>query len=279
MFRVLQASAGLIPGGADFSPRGAFSPAGLLPLALVFATAANAQLISRPVPPRDAVERGQKQFVATCGFCHGTGARGGDSGPDLVRSEIVLDDEQGDKIGPVIRNGRPDEGMPAFDLPQNQIQDIAAFLRERTQAAINRNAYEILNVFTGEAKAGEAYFNGAGRCNTCHSPAGDLKGVASRFRPEQLQARFLYPRGGRGGQSKPSTVTVTPRSGAAVSGALEFMDDFTVGLRDADGYFRSFPRDQVKVEVRDPLAAHAQLLRLYTDKQLHDVLTYLGTLK
>jgi len=265
MFRVLQASSCVRSRS--------------LALVVLCSAVANAQLISRPVPPRDAVERGHKQFVATCGFCHGADARGGDGGPDLVRSEIVLDDEQGDKIGPVIRSGRLNEGMPAFDLPQSQIQDIAAFLRERTQAAINRNAYEILNVFTGDAKAGEAYFNGSGRCNTCHSPAGDLKGVASRFRPEQLQARFLYPRGGRGGPSKPSTVTVIPRSGAAVSGTLEFMDDFTVGLRDADGYFRSFPRDQIKVDVGDPLAAHAQLLRQYTDKQLHDVLTYLGTLK
>ena len=247
--------------------------------AIALAPLAQAQLISRPVPSRDAVERGQRQFSIQCASCHGSDARGDENGPDLVRSEIVLDDEQGDKIGPVIRNGRPNDGMPAFNLPQSQIQDIAAFLRERTQAAINRNAYPILNVFTGDAKAGEAYFNGAGRCNTCHSPAGDLKGVAARFRPEQLQAQFLYPRGGRGGQAKASTVTVTPRSGQPVSGTLEFMDDFTVGLRDAEGYFRSFPRDQVKVEVRDPLAAHAQLLRQYTDKGFHDVLTYLGTLK
>ncbi len=265
MLRVLQAGAGVI--------------ARSLALAVLCSAIAHAQLVSRPVPARDAVERGQKQFAIQCASCHGSDARGDDNGPDLVRSEIVLDDEQGDKIGPVIRSGRPNGGMPGFDLPQSQIQDIAAFLRDRTQAAINRNAYPILNVFTGDAKAGQAYFNGAGRCNTCHSPTGDLKGVASRFRPEQLQAQFLYPRGGRGGQAKASAVTVTPRSGQPVSGTLEFMDDFTVGLRDAEGYFRSFPRDQVKVEVKDPLAAHAQLLRQYTDKQFHDVLTYLGTLK
>lgn len=265
MLRVLQAGPGVI---------GRWLALGILSAAI-----AHAQLISRPVPPRDAVDRGQKQFVIQCASCHGSDARGDDNGPDLVRSEIVLDDEQGDKIGPVIRNGRPNEGMPAFNLPQSQIQDIAAFLRERTQAAINRNAYPILNVFTGDAKAGEAYFNGAGRCSTCHSPAGDLKGVALRFRPEQLQAQFLYPRGGRGSQAKSSTVTVTPRSGQAASGTLEFMDDFTVGLRDAEGYYRSFARDLVKIEIKDPLAAHAQLLRQYTNKQLHDVLTYLGTLK
>jgi mono/diheme cytochrome c family protein len=261
MLRVLQSSAGLI--------------------ALIAASfTASGQLISRPVPPADAVERGQKQFVIMCGSCHGADARGDDNGPDLVRSEMVLDDEQGSLIGPLIRQGRIRDGMPAFDLPDAQIQDLAAFLRERTQAAINRNAYQILNVLTGDPKAGQAYFTGEGRCSTCHSATGDLAGIGSRFRPEQLQTRFLYPRGGRGGAPpKPTTVTVTPRTGRGVSGTLEFVDDFTVGLRDAEGYYRSFSRDAVKVDIQDPLAAHAQLLRQYTDKSMHDVLAYLATLK
>jgi cytochrome c oxidase cbb3-type subunit III len=244
------------------------------------ASLAHAQLISRPVPPADAVERGQKEFVAQCGSCHGTNARGDDNGPDLVRSEIVLDDEQGSLIGPFIRQGRPNDGMPAFDLSDAQIQDVAAFLRERTQAAINRNAYTIQNVLTGDAKAGEAYFNGAGRCNTCHSATGDLAGIGSRFQPVQLQTRFLYPRGGRGGgQSKPTTATVTPRTGPAISGTLEFIDDFTIGLRDAEGYYRSFSRDTVKAEIQDPLAEHAKLLGQYSNTSMHDVLAYLVTLK
>jgi mono/diheme cytochrome c family protein len=170
--------------------------------------------------------------------------------------------------------------MPAFNLSDAQVQDLAAFLRERTQAAINRNAYPLLNLLTGDAKAGQAFFNGAGRCSTCHSVTGDLAGLASRVQPAQLQTRMLYPRGGRGGASaKPTMATVTPRKGAAVSGTLEFIDDFTVGLRDAEGYYRSFSRDLVKVDIQDPLAGHVQLLRQYTDKNLHDLLAYLVTLK
>src|ERR1700680_709636 len=130
-------------------------------------------LISRAVPDAAAVERGQKTFSANCSFCHGANAQGGDTGPDLVRSPLALDDERGDKIGPVIEQGRTSEGMPAFRLPSDQIQDIAAFLRSRQQAAIDRNAYTILNVVTGDRQKGREYFNGAGRCNTCHSPTGD----------------------------------------------------------------------------------------------------------
>ena len=81
------------------------------------------------------------------------------NGPDLVRSEIVLDDEQGSLIGPVLRKGRPNEGMPAFDLSDAQIQDLAAFLRERTQAAINRNAYPLQNLLTGRCQRPVKHFS------------------------------------------------------------------------------------------------------------------------
>src|SRR5580698_7041117 len=138
-------------------------------------------LISRAVPDPAAVERGQKTFSANCGFCHGANAQGGDTGPDLVRSPLALDDERGDKIGPVILEGRANKGMPAFHLPTEQIQDIAAFLRSRQQAAIDRNAYTILNLVTGDRQKGREYFNGAGRCNTCHSPTGDLAGIAKKY--------------------------------------------------------------------------------------------------
>jgi cytochrome c oxidase cbb3-type subunit 3 len=250
----------------------------MLCMASIVAETATAQLISRPVPPADAVERGKKQFGMQCGSCHGADARGEDDGPDLVRSEIVLDDEQGNLIGPLLRQGRP--GMAAFDLSNAQVQDLAAFLRERTQAAINRNAYPLLNVLTGDPKAGEAFFNSNGRCNSCHSATGDLAGIGNRFQPPQLQARFLYPRGGRGGAPpKPTTAKVTPRTGPLISGTLEFIDDFTIGVRDSEGYYRSFSRDAVKVELEDPLTVHAELLKQYTDKSMHDVLAYLVTLK
>jgi cytochrome c oxidase cbb3-type subunit 3 len=240
-------------------------------------------LISRTVPDAAAVERGQKIFVGNCGFCHGTTAQGGDTGPDLVRSPLALDDEHGDKIGPVIEQGRPGKGMPAFHLPADEIQDIAAFLRSRQQAAIDRNAYAILDVVTGDREKGREYFNGAGRCHTCHSVTGDLAGIAKKYDAVTLQSRFLYPRP-RPGEQQPQAarpkVTVTPASGQSVSGTLEFVDDFTVALRDTEGEYHAFTRDaKVKVEIHDPLAAHAELLKKYTDADMHNLLAYLVTLK
>jgi cytochrome c oxidase cbb3-type subunit III len=240
-------------------------------------------LISRAVPDAAAVERGQKIFVGNCGFCHGTTAQGGDSGPDLVRSPLALDDEHGDKIGPVIEQGRPGKGMPAFHLPPDQIQDIAAFLRSRQQAAIDRNAYNILNVVTGDREKGREYFNGAGRCHSCHSPTGDLAGIAKKYDAVTLQSRLLYPRT-RSNEAQLArsqvTVTLTTASGQSFSGTLEYLDDFNVALRDAAGEYHSFSRDaHLKVDIRDPLVAHAELLKKYSDADMHNVLAYLVTFK
>jgi mono/diheme cytochrome c family protein len=236
------------------------------------------QLVTRSVPSPEAVERGKAVFVPACGFCHGTNAKGGDTGPDLVRSPIVLDDEQGDQIGPVILGGRQDRGMPAFSMSREQIADIAAFLRARTQAAANRRDYKIQDVVTGDPKAGRAFFNGDGKCNSCHSPTGDLAKVAAKYDEVTLQERFLYPRP-RNSPVKLIRVTVTKPGVPPISGMLELMDDFVIGLRDGEGYYHSFSREDVKVEIQDPLAAHADLLRHYSDADVHNILAYLVTLK
>jgi cytochrome c oxidase cbb3-type subunit III len=241
-----------------------------------------------PASDEATVQRGQKQFLATCAFCHGSNAKGGESGPDLLRSVLVLDDEHGDKIGPVIRNGRLDKGMPRFSLTDEQISDISAFLLDRVKAAALRGTYQILNIVVGDAKAGAAYFNGAGKCSTCHSVTGDLAHIGSKYEPVDLQQKFVMPRTGRmgfmspeGPMSKPITVTVTLPSGESVSGKLERVDDFNVALTDTNGEYRSFARngDVPKVETHDPLQAHTEMLMKYKDADIHNLTAYLVTLK
>jgi cytochrome c oxidase cbb3-type subunit 3 len=239
-------------------------------------------------PDPAAVERGKTIFVSTCGFCHGTDAQGGEGAPNLVRSTVVLHDENGSTIGPVILKGRPGKGMPAFpSMTKAQISDIAAFLLSRTQAAANRGDYKIQNVVTGDAKAGQAYFEGPGKCSTCHSPTGDLAGIAKKFEPVDLQQLFLYPEGhGRHGEDKGvvSKVTVTLPSGQSFSGVLDHVDDFSVALTDSSGVYHSWlldgnGADGIKVQIDDPLAEHAKLLRQYTQADMHNILAYLETLK
>jgi mono/diheme cytochrome c family protein len=230
------------------------------------------------------LERGKAAFVAQCAFCHGANAKGGEGGPDLIRAVPVIDDENGNLIGPIILGGRQAQGMPKFNMTPAQISDIAAFLHEGVRAAAERGTYKILNIVTGNAKAGEAYFNGAGKCNTCHSVSGDLKGVGAKYDPIALQGKFLMPVGGRGNQRRansPIVVTVTLPSGQSFKGTLERIDDFNVALIDASGDYHSFARkgEIPRVELKDPLQAHYDMLSKYTDADMHNLTAYLVTLK
>jgi mono/diheme cytochrome c family protein len=191
---------------------------------------------------------------------------------------LVLEDEKGILIAPVIRNGRPDLGMPKSNLTDAQVNDIVAWLHVQTWAAGHRSTYAFQDVLTGDPKKGQTYF--AAVCSSCHSATGDLKGIAGRYDAFALQARWLAP-GGRGPRRSSVTVTVTPATGPAVSGVLDRVDDFSVSLRDASGEYRSFLREGSvpKVEIRDPLRPHVELLRKYTDADIHNVTAYLVTLK
>lgn len=230
------------------------------------------------------LERGKTAFVSHCAGCHGSNAKGGEGGPDLVRSVQVIDDENGNLIGPVVRGGRQAQGMPKFDIPDAQLSDIVAFLHEGVRAAAERGTYKILNIVTGNAKAGEEFFNGAGKCATCHSVNGDLKGIGAKYDPITLQGRFLMPVGGRNNQRRltaPIVVTVTLATGKSFKGTLERIDDFTVALTDANGDYHSFARNgQIpKVVLTDPIQAHIDMLPKYTDAEMHNLTAYLVTLK
>jgi cytochrome c oxidase cbb3-type subunit 3 len=227
-------------------------------------------------PDPKAVERGKALFTQACGFCHGNDATGARA-PDLVRSALVNRDGGGDLIGPAVKNGRPDKGMPAFAYTDAQLGDLAAFLHHQIKAALDSNSvprdYPVEKLATGDAAAGKAYFYGAGHCDSCHSPTGDLAGIAKRYSPLNLESRILYPRGSR------RTVTVTTPAGETISGTIAQLDEFNVALRDGSGWYRSWPRAQVKVEVHDPLEKHRALLYQLTDTDIHNLFTYLETLK
>jgi mono/diheme cytochrome c family protein len=245
-----------------------------------------------PVTDTAAVERGQKLLVDQCGFCHGANARGGSGGPDLTRSILVQADEGGKQLGEFLAMGRPDKGMPKFDMPPAEVSDLASFLHSAIYQNSNRRLYKILDIVVGDAKAGEAYFNGAGRCNSCHSPSKDLKGVGAKYQPATLQGRLLLPRGRERAPGSPPvplyadptglTVTVTPPSGEPVSGGLVRLTDFEVTLYDAGGgRMRSWLRngDTPKVVVIDPLQAHMDHLTKWTDADMHNMTAYLASLK
>ena len=217
-------------------------------------------------------------------------------GVNLLRSQLVLKDENGELIYPVVRDGRSTPGlppMPPIPLKEEDVKAIAVYIhsvmaRSPGQGGPPPGPPVVLNILVGNAAAGQRYF--AANCASCHSVTGDLQGLASRFpEPVQLQNAWVAGRGGGGrgaagapSAPKPVTVTVTTAAGERVEGTLVRIDDFTVVLANAEGIHRSIRRSgptTPQVQVTDPLAGHKQLLVKYTDKDIHDVTAYLVTLK
>jgi cytochrome c oxidase cbb3-type subunit 3 len=234
---------------------------------------------TRPDVDSAAAARGKTVYLQFCMNCHGSQAKGTEDGPDLIRSMVVLHDKAGSELVPALKKLANHKG----DLAPAQVGDLSQFLKQRVEETVkNRNATLPPNVLTGNATAGKAYFEGAGKCGTCHSPTGDFAGIAKRYDPLTLQQRLLFPRGGGRGTPpvRPTQVTVTPTSGPQVSGNLDRIDDFNVSLRDPAGEYHSWLRTPaLKVDLRDPYAAHNQLLDQYTDADMHNLVAYLETLK
>ena len=245
------------------------------------------------------IARGKSLFEINCRLCHGADLRGGDmGGVNLLRSNLVLTDQHGELILPVVHNGRQNPGMPPMppfpQIPDDDVKAIAEYIH--AVAATMRGQGNpppgtepvVLNILVGNAAAGKAYFEA--KCASCHSPTGDLQGIGTRYAdPVQLQNSWVAGGGGRGGRGgrgggasrREVTVTVTQPSGQKIEGRLDRIDDFIVILTPSDGVQRSFRRmgDTPRVEINDPLEGHRKLLPVYTDKDMHDVTAYLVTLK
>jgi len=266
--------------------------------ALAYAQGSNGQEAATPKPAAESagtpeqIQAGKTLFAAQCSFCHGRDAGGGESGPDLMASTLVEQDVHGEKIAAVVRNGRLDKGMPAFQHSDTELAAIVAFIHDRKAKAKEgrRRTVDPADLQTGNAEAGMRYFNGAGGCAKCHSPGDDLKGIAGRLQGLDLLRRMLYPEKERGeapsadGHAAKSTkaipmVTVTLPTGQTVTGKLAYRDEFTIALTDASGWYRSWPARQVKATVTNPLEAHIELLGKYTEEDMHNVLAYLQTLR
>jgi cytochrome c oxidase cbb3-type subunit 3 len=233
------------------------------------------------------VTHGKMLYGINCQACHGSDLRGGDmGGPNLLRSQVALTDQHGELIIPIIQGSRMAQGMPNLGLNNEDAGAVAAYIRSVIGTIGSQGTppgqKKALNILAGDASRGQAYF--AAHCASCHSPTGDLKGIASTYaEPSQLQARWIS--GGAGnaqeGSAGKATVDVTTAPGQKVSGALIHVDDFMVTLKLSDDTQRTFLRKgQVPVVVvHDPMQAHRDMLPRYTDHDIHDLTAYLVTLK
>jgi cytochrome c oxidase cbb3-type subunit 3 len=242
-----------------------------------------------------AADRGRSLFGTECADCHGPAGHGTAKGTNLIRSNVVLKDRYGSQLGPFLQKGHPMESkMKSADLTSEQVTDLSHFLKQRIEDALKRSPTGI-NKVTGNVAAGKAFFNGAGKCASCHpltegAPL-TLFNISAKY-PDSvnLQQAMLFPgpgRAGRGGGRAPAassaatvTVTVTPPGEPAVTGNIVLLDDFDVQVRDSEGKVHQWTRTPaLKVVKHDPLAAHHELLDRLTNDNVHDLVVYLETVK
>jgi mono/diheme cytochrome c family protein len=262
------------------------------------------QISGRPTVDPVAHDRGRALWASHCIDCHGSQARGSDTGPNIIRTKTVNFDRSaavaGSVLGPFLKAGHPTQSKkPSSSFSDDEIVGLAHFLRERVNDTMRGSPlFTVGNIVVGDPKAGEAYFNADGGCATCHNATTrSLAGIATRIpAPVDLQQRMLFPggggrgRGGRGGRGGPPgpppvnpnavTVTIASSSGPAISGVLVEESDFHVTVRESDGTIRVVRRTPaIKITKTVPLQAHIDLLDRITDKQIHDLVAYLETLK
>jgi len=223
-------------------------------------------------PDKVAAARGEPLFVRDCAFCHGQEARGA-TGPSLITSDLVLADDNGEHLTPFLKKGRPEKGMPAFaTMSDRQLTDIAEYLHQQVEDVANRGAYRVLNILVGNSNEGKAYV--ASHCMGCHSEE-TFAHIAGRFRsPDQLQRYWIWPV-----QNSELTATVRTR-GATVKGRVVQISDFRVALVSESGKTFTFKRSPgVEVRIKDPLAAHQEMVMSLTNEDMHNVTAYLETRK
>ena len=115
-------------------------------------------------PPGDPalIARGNGLYGVHCRACHGVDLRGGDQGgPNLLRSDTVLNDEAGELIAPVIQNGQ--QAMPPIRVTPEDARAIAEYIHSvtatmRGQGNPPLGPAAVLNVLVGDPAEGEAFF-------------------------------------------------------------------------------------------------------------------------
>jgi PQQ-dependent dehydrogenase (methanol/ethanol family) len=209
---------------------------------LVFLSAGTSRLwaqnASAPMSKADA----KQTYLKLCSGCHGVDARGSQQAPGLAEN-AALHGRSARWLQRLIHNGVPGAGMPAFDLPDNTLEGLAALIQ-----SLNASAAE--TAVPGDRAAGEQYFFGPGKCASCHMIAGrgeavgpDLSDVAKDHTVGQIREKLLHP----DEDITPGyeLATVRLQDGQTLRGFIRDRTNFSIELQDLSGGFHSLSLDGV----------------------------------
>ncbi len=216
---------------------------------------------------------GKKDFASRCAGCHGADGAGGEYGPNIVELRR-FGHRAGRDIAEVIKNGIQDSGMPAFPLPQAQIDSLVAFVNSLRAPAADHPA-------PGDSAAGERFFFGQGNCSSCHAVKGrggnlgpDLSNLGREMRLGQITQALQNP----ASVTQPGyrAVTVRLQDGSTVRGLVKNESNFDLQLQTVDGRLRLIEREQIADETRETASLMPAVKA--TPEEMRNLVAYLSRL-
>jgi PQQ-dependent dehydrogenase (methanol/ethanol family) len=177
---------------------------------------------------------GKKLYAVHCAGCHGADAHGTAQAPNL-QGNRRLRGRSTDQLRAVIQHGVPAAGMPAFNLPGQELDLLARFVH-----SLNSSAVE--NALSGNPTEGEQLFFGKAQCSSCHMVQGrghaigpDLSKVGRELTAAELEKALLHP--DRNIAPGYEIVRVQLRNGQSIEGFVRGRTNFDLQLQDFEGRF------------------------------------------
>jgi PQQ-dependent dehydrogenase (methanol/ethanol family) len=224
-------------------------------------------------PPSTLLQDGKTVYASNCSGCHGADTIGTDHAPKLTGNPDVRR-RSAEQLRNLIESGIPAGGMPAFALPQHQLDAVAAFVH-------SLNAPASQTVVAGDAAVGDKFFWGEGTCGSCHMVRGkgsskgpDLSDVGSRMTAEEIHNVLLHP--DQHITTGYGLVTVTLQNGQTLRGFARGRTNFDLQLEDLDGAFHLLQSHDIATIVDD---SHSVMKPVSaTPEQIQNLSAYLSQL-
>jgi PQQ-dependent dehydrogenase (methanol/ethanol family) len=235
------------------------------------ATAQSPQAVDSKMP--EVIEAGRRHFEAHCAACHGADGMGGERGPDMISTETARRRSAND-LSELLRKGMPAAGMPAFQLPERELQELIAFVRSRSAPAIE-------SAVAGDIAAGAAFFFGKGTCSSCHMVKGqggllgpDLSELGVERTLLEIEQSLRVP----GARILPGFKLVSARlhNGRRIRGFAKNESNYDLQLQSLDGKLHLLQRREIAEMVRESASLMPEAKT--TNEEMRNLLAYLSRL-
>jgi putative heme-binding domain-containing protein len=244
-----------------------------LPFTWLLTASASAQSMAGHTFSSADIAAGTRVYVRVCTLCHGPD---GSWVPEINLAQGKFRTAVSDTdLARVIREGAGDGRMPAFNLNDEEMTAIIAYIRTGFDP-------EGESIVVGDTSSGLTLFNGKGECASCHRVNGvgprtapDLSSVGITRTPAFLLRTLENPPKGLMPINRP--ITLITREGESIRGRRLNEDTYTVQLIDSKERLLSFTKADLRSYEVSSKPTHDPTT--LSDAEVADVLGYLLSLQ